>query len=651
MFKSMTRVIAILSVLLVSLLSHAGTLPATVTFANGTMAFPQNGTGTANYIVHVDGDVKPASTALIFTASIPAWATQITSGTSACTGTSICANPFSLSAGQSCCLMLSLEGAQLDAGSLSLAPQVITTPSTYNSYAAAQTVTVTSPEYTVGGMISGLTGTVTLLNNETNALTTSTDGNYTFTTSLTDGSAYAVTVQTQPLNQTCSVSNATGTISGANVTNVTVTCATNAYTVGGTISGLSGTVVLLNNSVDSLTRSSDGSFTFTTSVAQGSPYVVTVQTQPNTQTCTVSNGTGNMGSNNVTNVTVTCATNSYTVGGMISGLSGTVVLQNNGVDSLSQSSDGAFTFTTPVAQGSPYAVTVQTQPSTQTCTVSNGTGNMGGVDVTNVGVACVSNTTTISVPATGTIPATLGGLTTNTVTVTNNGGVAATNVRAILPDGWSGVTQNSISCATIDVNDTCNLVFSSTTPYVAEGGIVITGDNITSPPPTMALAFTIQDYLVWAVSGSEAQVIDTTDLALTPWGNFVVTNAQSLTNGFQNTSKIQSTSDIGTSAAVNCYNSTVGGASVGTWYLPAICQMGGSGQGAGCVTGTANIDTNLVQLGFGGLSGFYWSSNEFSGSPTGLASYENFSSGGGSGQGYFSKSISLGVRCSRALTL
>jgi hypothetical protein len=197
------------------------------------------------------------------------------------------------------------------------------------------------------------------------------------------------------------------------------------------------------------------------------------------------------------------------------------------------------------------------------------------------------------------------------------------------------------------------LNFSSTTPYVAQGNITITGDNISSPATT-ALAFTVttNNYLIWEVSGTTVQVIDTGDLSSSEqWGNNVTTNAQSLTDGSFNTSTIDGTSGIGTSAAVSCYNSSNGGASAGTWYLPAICEMGGAGQGAGCSSGLANIDTNLVQLGFGGLSGYYWSSTEWSLGPQYNAWYEYFASGGGSGQIRDAKLYGYGVRCSRALTL
>jgi hypothetical protein len=84
---------------------------------------------------------------------------------------------------------------------------------------------------TVGGTISGLTGTVVLRNNGGNDRTVSVNGSFTFATALANSSAYNVTVLTQPAGQTCTVANGAGTVSGTNVTNVTVTCAANAPTV------------------------------------------------------------------------------------------------------------------------------------------------------------------------------------------------------------------------------------------------------------------------------------------------------------------------------------------------------------------------------------------------------------------------------------
>ncbi len=97
------------------------------------------------------------------------------------------------------------------------------------------------------------------------------------------------------------------------------------------MSGLSGSVVLADNGGDNLTVSANGSFTFATKLVSGAAYAVTVKTNPSGQTCSVANGSGTIGSANVTNVAVTCAAvPTYSVGGSVSGLSGSVVLADNG---------------------------------------------------------------------------------------------------------------------------------------------------------------------------------------------------------------------------------------------------------------------------------------------------------------------------------
>ena len=78
----------------------------------------------------------------------------------------------------------------------------------------------------------------------------------------------------------------------------------------------------------------------------------------------------------------------FTVGGTVSGLSGTVVLQDNGGDNLSVSASGAFTFATALAAGAAYNVTVATSPAEQTCTVSGGSGTISAANVTSVSVSC-----------------------------------------------------------------------------------------------------------------------------------------------------------------------------------------------------------------------------------------------------------------------
>jgi hypothetical protein len=155
------------------------------------------------------------------------------------------------------------------------------------------------------------------------------------------------------------------------------------------VSGLSGTVVLQDNGGDDLSVSRNGAFSFATRLVSGAAYNVTVKTNPSGQTCSVSAGAGTVASANITNVGVSC-TSTYSVGGTVSGLSGTVVLQDNGGDDLSVSSNGAFSFATRLVSGAAYNVTVKTNPSGQTCNVSAGAGTVASANITNIGVSCTA---------------------------------------------------------------------------------------------------------------------------------------------------------------------------------------------------------------------------------------------------------------------
>ena len=277
------------------------------------------------------------------------------------------------------------------ATALSTGNTTITATTTDGSVSGSTTLYVSS--YPVGGTVSGLTGSVVLANNGGDKLTVSADGSFTFAASLPTLASYDVSVVSQPSGQACVISNGSGTIGSAAVTNVAVTCTT-AYTIGGTVSGLTGSVVLTNNGGDSLTLAANGSFTFATALVSGTPYSVAVATQPSGQTCVVSPPpapSGTVGSSAVT-VAVSCTTNApntYTVSGTVSGLSsGSVVLTNNGGDSLSVATDGSFTFATALSGGAGYSVAVATQPSGQSCAVNNGSGSVGSANVTDVTVNC-----------------------------------------------------------------------------------------------------------------------------------------------------------------------------------------------------------------------------------------------------------------------
>src|SRR5207253_1770261 len=131
--------------------------------------------------------------------------------------------------------------------------------------------------------------------------------------------------------------------------------------------------------------------------ASGTSYTVTIQTQPSGQTCTLSsNATGTITAN--TTVTATCVSN-FTLSVAATGLTGTLVVQDNHSDSLTFTTNNTQTFTKKYASGTSYSVTVQTQPTGQTCTLSsNATGTITAN--TTVTATCISNFT-ISVAATG----------------------------------------------------------------------------------------------------------------------------------------------------------------------------------------------------------------------------------------------------------
>jgi hypothetical protein len=242
--------------------------------------------------------------------------------------------------------------------------------------------------FTIGGTVSGLLGTGLVLQvNGGDDLAIAADGAFTFATPLANGTAYTVSVLTNPSgpNQTVALSNETGTLAGANVTNVGAACTTVQYTVGGTVSGLLGSgLVLQLNGGDDEAIAADGAYTFDTPIDDGTAYTVTVLTNPSSpnQTTALSNETGTVSGANVTNVNAACTTVQYTVSVTVSGYTtGTLVLQNNGGDDLAVTSDGLKTFATALDDGSAYVITVLTDPGTTS--LGSASGTISGANVTD----------------------------------------------------------------------------------------------------------------------------------------------------------------------------------------------------------------------------------------------------------------------------
>jgi hypothetical protein len=273
---------------------------------------------------------------------------------------------------------------------------------------------------TISGSVSGLASGAKLVleDNGADAMTVSANGAFSFAAPVNYNGVYAVTVTSQPTGDTCTVSNGIGAGVTAAVTNVTVACSTKTYLLSGILSGLpaGAQLVLQNNGADALRVSADGAFKFPIPLAYDGSYAVTVSTQPAEAACSVTHGVGAGVTAAVTTVAVLCSLDTYTISGTVSGLATglQVTLDDNAADALTVTANGEFTFATRVAAGGSYLVTVGTQPTGETCTVSSGQGSLLGGNVSAVILTCSTSSFTVG--------GTLSGLATGTqVTLDNNG--------------------------------------------------------------------------------------------------------------------------------------------------------------------------------------------------------------------------------------
>jgi hypothetical protein len=277
----------------------------------------------------------------------------------------------------------------------------IDTIGTANVTNVAVTCSAVTTGFTIGGAISGNTGSVGLSLNGSNGLLAA-GPNFTFPNPLGTGAAYNVLITTPPAGQTCVLGNPSGTVANANVANINVTCTTqgSTFTIGGTINGNTAPVTLrLNGTTDQ--TFAGGAFTFTSGLAQGTSYTVQVLTPPTGQVCTPASNAGVVPASNVTNVVITCAQTGG-IAGNVSGLTGSgLVLQLNGGNDVTVAPSSAiFGFQAGVLTGGAYTVHIKTQPAGQTCTIIRAFGNIGASS-TNIttsnplapAIACVDNVT------------------------------------------------------------------------------------------------------------------------------------------------------------------------------------------------------------------------------------------------------------------
>jgi hypothetical protein len=271
--------------------------------------------------------------------------------------------------------------------------------------------------------------------------------------------AVTVASQPSGPSQTCMIAGGTGTVVGGDVQSVAVNCTTNTFSVGGHATGLEGTLVVelqrtgqapssldagsmqdatvsVDGSIEAgspspsdagsdtgtdggsdagttttqtATLTANGTWAFSTPLESGARFSVTLKTQPSqpTQTCVFTRREvggsgapvvaydGTIDAADITDVDVSCTTESFTVGGIATWLGGTLVIQNR-ADALAltgaafSSNTQSFTLPTAVLSGRAFNVSVLAAPTSpaQQCQVTQGVGTIGSSAVSNVLVTC-----------------------------------------------------------------------------------------------------------------------------------------------------------------------------------------------------------------------------------------------------------------------
>lgn len=179
----------------------------------------------------------------------------------------------------------------------------------------------------------------------------------------------------------------------------------------------------------------------------------------------------------------------YSIGGSVSGLSGTgLVIQNNGADNTNIPGNGNFTFANLLSSNSSYSVTILTNPisPTQNCTVTNGTGSITNSNITNVSISC-------STPGTNLVyTGSPFQFTVNTAITTITPSISETiNSCSANPSLPTGLTLNNSTCAisgtpTVVQGTNTYIITANTTNGNITASIDITVNAALAAPSSLA---------------------------------------------------------------------------------------------------------------------------------------------------------------------
>lgn len=559
-------------------------------------------------------------------------------------------------------------------------------------------VACSAETHSVAGSIAGLAtaGLVLQMNGADDLAISANAGSFEFETPIAAGSGYRITVLTQPAGLNCTVNNGTASNINADIHNVQVVCSTTTHSVSGTIAGLTGAgLVLRNNGADDFTAAAgSSSFQFASPIADGGAYTVTVLSQPAGQACSIVNGSGTAQSN-VTNIAVTCANvPTYTITAS-AGANGSI--SPSGAVSVNQGDSIGFVATAAAGYGvSQWLVDgapVQTGGSMYSLTNVSGNATVqvnfsGAVLTASVQALALSvNDTTTDAALTGSP---------RTITITNAGSTAATNVvvsAPTLPSGTS-ITSDSCSATTLAPSSSCSVTVtpgsvatSSCTSGIAptpnqiivdadntadasinvfvlgyacifEGGYLFSVDDTTATTSSIGgkvAATTDQapaypNGIIWSSNGNgptpadvDYQYVGLLEGTTTPCvaDHEGGCNTTTILNRFPANSYPRTYFAAGLCALTNA-----GGYS--DWYLPAHCEA--TSAAGSCPAGGQSMQAKLVDYSGLNLAGGYWTSTEQSILGTGDGAYGAIFAPGFNSTIGWTKEERPGVRCVRKLS-
>ncbi len=168
--------------------------------------------------------------------------------------------------------------------------------------------------------------------------------------------------------------------------------ASNIYRVGGSISGLRTSGLSLSNGLTTLQISSNSTvFNFPHKQAANSQYAVSIVSNPDGQTCFLTNAIGSITDRSITSVAISCIFTPATLSGTVGGLNTSGLKIRNGNEEISiGSSDSTFSFANRISIDSAYSVQISSQPIGQICSIGNPDGSMVSGGVNSIRIVCAN---------------------------------------------------------------------------------------------------------------------------------------------------------------------------------------------------------------------------------------------------------------------